>query len=236
MFSDRNLLLAVIGLVILTLLLASLYRKYQEAQAMRRQRVAMLLAGVEQLERILGQTTPLGLSRELRVLSRKELVRRLKAVQATYARYPHIQERIHQARSQVDTEGATAPSRQKSTDKALLTGQLNVLAELRHILVEGGFSEPVAPSELPGFLHELDEARVRVQFDYHLAMYELYCDENARAKARSHLVALTKMIDGVRLKSEVITALREEAERLSKQEFEASLKEEVGVQNGTAQG
>lgn len=236
MFTDRNLLLAVIGLVLLSLFLASLYRKYQEMQVIRRHRVAMLLAGVEQLERILGQIGPLGLSRELRVVSRKELMRRLKAVQAVHASYPGILERIRKARSQVDAEGAAVVSRQKSTDKALLTGQLNALAELRHILAESGFCEPVSPAELPGFLHEVDEARVRVQFDYHLAMYEAYRNANASAKARSHLAALTKMIDAVRLQGEAITAMREEAQRLSKQEFEAAMKAEEMAKKGAAGG
>lgn len=239
MFTDRNLLLAVIGLVVLTLFLASLYRKYQEMQAIRRQRIAMLLAGVEQLDRVLDQTAPLGLSRELRVALRKDLVKRLKAVQAVCASYPGVQGRIRKVQGQVDAEGPMTVNRQKSTDKSLLTGQLNALLELRRILAEGGLSEPVSAAELPGFLHDVDEARVRVQFDYHLAMYEAYRNMKASAKARSHLVALTKMIDAVKLPGEAINVMRQEAKRLSQQELEDTLKAhqlEEGAAKHTAEG
>lgn len=229
MFTDRNLLLAVIGLVVLALFVASLYRKYQESQAIRRQRIAMLLAGVEQLERVLDRIHTLGLSRELRVLLRGDLVRRLRAVQAVFPGYPGIQGRIRQARSQMDAEGPAAPARQQSTDKAMLSEQLNALAELRHILTAGGLSKALDGPALQGFLSELDAARLRIQFDYHLAMYEAYRSADSTAQARSHLMALGKLVEAAQLPGEDIESMRQEVQRLNQRELGEALKAEPGA-------
>lgn len=229
MSGDFSVLLAVAGLILLTLVAASIVRMYQQQQAIRRQRMGILLAGIERIEQLLDQLNGLNLSQELRVLLRKELLRRLEAMQGMFPKFPGVGGRVQEARRGIELEGPKTNIGLQIGDEQRLSAYLDALTRLGRLLTEGGLVEKVNQSTRQGFLVELEETKARCHFEYHRHMIEHYQNNQRNAKARSHVQVLISYLKQVAVTTDAIKEMRAGAQDLSQRMFELSLGEMRGT-------
>ena len=225
MSGDLTVLLPVVGLILLMLMAASVVKMYQQQQALRRRRMIILQAGIERIEQLLDELQVLGLSRELRVLLREELVMRIKAMQRVFPKYPGIDARMQEARRSVDMEAAGSAVKLQIADEQALAVHLGSLVRLGRLLAEGGLATKIDPILRQGFLVEVEEAKVRCNFEYHKQRMLHFQERDLIAKARGHLQALTNYLKHVSLSTELVQSMRSEVQEFSQRMFELSLGE-----------
>ena len=89
MFSEQLLLpLVVIGLVILTLVMSGVARRYQQQQAARRSVVRRMEAAIRQVELALERLQPVGLDSAVKQVFRGDVVDRYRMIGRVFRRYP----------------------------------------------------------------------------------------------------------------------------------------------------
>lgn len=236
MSGEFNTLLAVAGLILLTLMSASVVRMYQQQQAVKRQRLGILQAGIEKIEQLLDETQRLGLSREMRVLLLKEKQSRVRAMQRVFPKLPGIDERLREAGRAIEREGQQSQVTLEIEDEQLLHEVLRDLLRLKRLIAEGGLLVRIAPVERDVLIRELEEAIVACNFRFHKHMIGHYQRSGLNSKARTHLQTLTSYLKHVELETDAVVAMRTENQELSRQMFELSLNEMRGVKGGDATG
>lgn len=214
LLEEWGVLLAVLGLLAATLLLASVQQRYQRHQAEVR---AVVRRCESTLLRIGGALTDLGqlpLSRELRVVLRADILARYKGIARLYRGYPNIKRRVTDAETALNAE-ADLPGRNVGPIESeqvfsRLTAALDILMDtIRH----DRMLQPL-PVDVRGiFERELGDRRAEVTARFHLVAARRLEQEGDLSKGRAHLTTLMQRLRRQWPSTPFVRALYAEAEQ-----------------------
>jgi hypothetical protein len=153
------------GLLILTLMLASIAQRYHAYVEERRRQVEKILRRVAELEELITRMTGLPVPLEAERLLHEEILARLEVVKGIHHRHQGIDHRIAQAKS---TLASLAP-RESATN--LDDNQMEILvrglAELRWMVQERRFIAPLSEPLRASLLELLIMRRAEWLYRYH---------------------------------------------------------------------
>lgn len=187
--------LAVVGMLLLMLFMASALNRYQAHQSRVHAAVRRLEAGVNDITGALSALRSVPLSRELRVTLRGEVLARYQKIRRLYRRYPSIVENISAAETALNAEGAQVAKGVGpiDSDAAFRTtiGALDILIET----VSSGYTlQPIPRDVRTIFGRELGERRAEVASRFHLVQARRHEDSDSIGKARAHLTTLMQIL------------------------------------------
>lgn len=183
--------LAVLGLLLLTLFMAALHRRYQAYLAGVRLVVGQLDARIHEIATALDELAKVPLSRELRLTLRSDILVRYQKIRSLYRHYPGIVDSIRRAERAMDAEGAP-------TGKGVgpLEGEKDyrktvaALNRLHAVLRPGGTLQPLPADVRKIFVREIGERRAELMSRFHLVEARRLQQRGNSMKARTHLLAL----------------------------------------------
>lgn len=192
---DWGVPLAVLGMLLATLFMAAVLKRYQEHQALVRARVRRLEAGISDATESLSDLRGVPLSRELRVTLRTDVVTRYRAIQRLYRRYPGIGQRIQQAEDAANAEGAPpATGVGPIDDEQAFRKIIHALDRLDGILGAGSTVQPIPADVRDIFRREVGERRAEANARFHLVASAKYQRNEDWIRARSHLTTLMQIL------------------------------------------
>ena len=106
--------LVVVGLVVLTLVMSGIARRYQQRQAARRSIVNRTETGIRLIEKLLQDLKSLPLPFHLRQTLRQDVLHRYHMIGRIYRNYPRLEERLKAAQARFQTESALSPADRSS--------------------------------------------------------------------------------------------------------------------------
>jgi len=172
------------GLLILTLMLASIAQRYHDYLEERRRQLDRILRRVAELEALKARMAGLPIPLEAEQLLHEEILTRLMVVKGIHARQQGIDHLIAQAKS------ALATLVPRETPAALEDHQVEILvrilAELRWIVQERRFITPLSEPERSRLLAMLTQRRAEWLYRYHRRGIERMLQENKLHQALWH--------------------------------------------------
>jgi len=225
--------LAVLGLVVATLVMASIVKKQQAHQATVRAAVRKHEKVLLELEGALSDLGPVPLSRELRVAVRAEILSRWQRIQSLYRRYPGIAERV--AAAEAGVAGETAPVTDSvgpiETEQAFRT-LLQALDALSEHFRLGPLLQSI-PQDVRGvFQRELGERRAEAVARFHLVQSSRLEAEGDITRARAHLTTLIQVLRSRGPSTDFVRELYVEAETA----LDAMTDRQIGAAFGESAG
>jgi hypothetical protein len=163
---QSNLFIALGGLLILALMLASVMRRYQEVMAERRMRIKRIMRGVDLIRAMLERASGCPLPVELEKLLVGDVLARFQKVREIDANYQGIDEVIGSAeqRKREVVESKAFEIR----DKPHLHRIAQALAEIINFLQEGGLLTPLTSERSRHFIELIGTLRAECVYRYHL--------------------------------------------------------------------
>lgn len=206
--------LAVLGLVMATLGLASLHHRYQRHQAEIRSQIRRFEQGLLKIKDALGQLGSVPLSRELRVLLRTEVLARYERIARLYRRYPDIRALITEAQGALQSEGAPAtPGVGPIADQQTFSRLNAALDSLRELFRQRDLLQPLPPDVRTIFERELGERQAEVLARFHLVESHRREELGDITQSRVHLTTLMQRLRRQGPSTPFVKALYEEAEQ-----------------------
>jgi hypothetical protein len=206
--------LAVLGLVIATLVLASLHQRYQVHQAQIRTAVRRIESQLLAIEDALTHLARVSLSRELRVLLRADVLARYRRIANLYRGYPDVKSRIAEAEAAMHGEGAAPGSGVGTIDSEAQfrqwVGALDALLEVVHY---NALCQPLPRDVKSIFERELGERKAEVLARFHLVEARRLEAQGDFTKGRAHLTTLMQRLRRQGPSTEFVQALYAEAEQ-----------------------
>lgn len=195
MLEQWGVALAVLGMLLATLFMAAVLKRYQEHQALVRAQVRRLEAGIVEATEILSDLRGVPLSRELRVTLRSDIVARYRRIQRLFRRYPAIAQRIRQAEGAVNAEGAPpAGGVGPIEDEQAFRKITRSLDRLAGILEAGSTLQPVPDDVRAIFRREVGERCAEANARFHLVASVRLERKGDWLRARSHLTTLLQVL------------------------------------------
>ncbi|MCB1800743.1 MAG: hypothetical protein KDI82_03550 [Gammaproteobacteria bacterium] len=205
--------LAVLGMLLALLFMASVVKRYQAHQAVVRSAIQRLEQGLADLLGSLDILRPVPLSRELRVLLRGDVLARLQRIARLYRRYPGIEARITDAEAALAAEAAPSGNGVGPIDDERSFRQmLNALDELQGMISSGSLLQPVPRDVREIFRRELGERRAEVNARFHLVQSMQYKRSGDRTRARGHVTTLMQVLRSRGPSTDFVRELYVEAE------------------------
>lgn len=187
--------LAVLGMLLATVSMASLVNRYQAHQARIRDVVRGLESGMLRAEGALALLKGVPLSRELRVTLRRDILARQRRIRRLYPRYPGMAERIRRAESALSGEGAPLPGGVGPIESEEVFCRIQrALGDLIAVMDHGDTLEPIPRDVRVIFRRELGERRAEVLARYHLVAAHRHETRGNLARARAHLTTLMQLL------------------------------------------
>ena len=187
--------LAVAGMLLATLLMSALVKRYQEHQVLVRARLQRLGHSVHALEQALDVLRTVPLSREMRVLLRGELLARLQRMARLSRRYPGIRQRIGEAETALNAEGApNAAGVGPIDDEPMFRRIVHAIDELTEVFAFGDTLQRVPPDVREIFRRELGGRRAEVHARFHLVQSVKRRKTGDTSRARAHLTTLLHVL------------------------------------------
>lgn len=205
--------LAVLGLVLATLFMASIVKQHQIHQARVRLAVRRHERVLLQIESAFADLASVPLSRELRVAMRTEVLVRCRKIQALYRRYPGIRQRTLAAEAAVGSEGSppntgVGPIETEQAFRKLLAA----LDGLLDLLGSEPLLQPLPADVRKVFLRELGERRAEANARFHLVQSSRHEAAGEIPRARAHLTTLLQILRSKGPGTEFVRELYQEAE------------------------
>lgn len=210
---DLKTLATVSGMLILAVLAASLVVSYHNSQQLRRARLRQLVAGIRRLEGLLQVLAGVSLPRDVRLLLRRDILARYRAVRRVHRGYPGIDSQIQQASSRLDSEGMDAgsvlpvPPSQEVFD--LWIGGLRALTD---IVRYGQLQEAVPVASRTGVLQQLLVRQAECLYGHHMNQVDKLKQAGRNLNARSRIQVLQEQVRALGVHDERVDALMAEAE------------------------
>lgn len=206
------------GLLVLTLMVASIAHRYHAFVEERRQHVLRILKRVEEIDglirRMVGQPIPAELER----LLRRDIHARLLAVKSVHARYKGINEMISHAQKaieQVAARPASGEMREQKVERfTRLMGELEWLIRDQRLLVR------LDDQERERLLQMIGMRRLEILYGYHIREGYRLLKDNQLHQAQWHSERLKSMLWDRAAESDQIEAWREEADQFQRQVVE----------------
>jgi len=227
--------LAVLGMLLLTLFMAALMKRYQAHLAAVRGVVRRLDTGVEETSAALRALAHVPLSRELRLTLRSDMLACYQKIRSLYRRYPQIAARIRTAENDLDAEGAPAPGGVGpiESEREFRT-TIAALDRLIALFGRGGTLQPVPADVCQIFRRELGERRAEVMSRFHLVEASRQDQRGNPTRARTHLMALIQVLRQHGPSTEFVRALYAEAQSALSALEERQLNPAVGMADSAA--
>lgn len=164
---QTNLFIALGGLLIFTLMLASIVRQYQERMAEKRMRIQRIVRGVDQIVDLLQRVVGCPLPAEIEKLLREDILSRYRAVRQIDRRFLGIEELISAAEQAVGLvrEGQNFDIQ----DKPQLLKITNAMGEMIGFLQIGMLLRPMTQAKIRAFIELLGTRRSECVYRFHLA-------------------------------------------------------------------
>lgn len=196
MFSEQLLLpLVVIGLVILTLVMSGVARRYQQQQAARRSVVRRMEAAIRQVELALERLQPVGLDSAVKQVFRGDVVDRYRMIGRVFRRYPGLAQCLEQAevrlRNDAVNVAGVAPTIKDEVELQRLLGSLE---DLLGYLDGQGTVHPLSRETLEAVQTALGERRAELLFQHHEALFRAKQEEGDVDAARTHMRRLMEAL------------------------------------------
>ncbi len=162
-----TLFLVLGGLLILTLVLASIAQRYHAHVEERRRQIERILRRVEELEDILGQLRDLPVPAKALQLLYRDILARLEVIRQVHPRQPGLADRIAKARGAQSTLGERAPLASVELSESEIERLMRGLGQLLWMLQERRFVVPVGDDERERMLQRLALWRAEAHYRFH---------------------------------------------------------------------
>lgn len=205
--------IAVMGMLLATLFMASVLNRYQAHQARLRAAVRRLEGGLLRTIDALAKLGGVPLSRELRVTLRGDILARYQRIQRLYRRYPDIGRKISEAEHALNAEGAlTNDGVGPIEDEQAFRVMTAAMKELIAVIEQGDTLKPIPTDVRKIFRRELGERHAEVMARFHLVAARRYENDGDLARARAHLTTLLQLLRRSAPKTPFIAELVSETE------------------------
>lgn len=206
--------LAVLGLIVATLFMSAVVKRYQAQQALIRARIQRISVGISTIEQSLETLRGVSLSRELRLTLRGDVLARYQQIARLYRRYPVIAQRLQAAEQAMQAEGGSVASGVGPiADSQQFTKIMRAIDALHDLVGEGQTIQPI-PNDVRGiFCRELGERRAEANARYHLTRSQHYAEDGDASRARAHITTLMQVLKKRGPDTEFVRELYAEAEQ-----------------------
>ena len=195
MLNQWSVLLAVLGMVMATLLMAAFVTRYQAYQATMRHRVRHIEHRLVAITHALHVLHSVPLSRELKVTLRGEVLARYQRIRRLYRGYPDIMNKIAEAEVALNGEGAPVGSSVgKIEGEKMLRAMAKAFTDLIDLMERGDTLQPIPKDVRAIFRRELGERRAEVYSRYYLVEAARCEQRNNFSGARINLSNLMQLL------------------------------------------
>ena len=192
---DWGVPLAVLGMLIATLFMAAVVKRYQAHQALVEAQIQRLELGIGSIVEGLAALHGVPLSRELRVTLRTEVLARYQRIARLFRRYPDIAQRLREAGAAISAEGAppntgVGPIVDQQAFRRVAAA-IDGILDLMH---RGDTLQPVPRDVRQIFCRELGERRAEAHARFHLTQARQYQRDGNLSRARAHVTTLLQVL------------------------------------------
>lgn len=206
--------LAVCGMLLSTLVMASMLRGHQAQRARIRSAVRGLEGNLLRIANALAALGAVPLSRELRVTLRGDVLARYRAIAKLYRGYPAIKQKIAAAEAAAGSEGAPVKTGVGAIDDEQTFRRITkAIDDLIDIVGHGATLQPIPRDVRAIFMRELGERRAEVLSRYHLIEARHCEDRHELARGRAHLTTLMHHLRQRGPRTPFVQQLQHEAEQ-----------------------
>lgn len=210
---NLSVMVSVIALVAATLLAAGLVGAYQRHQQYRRRRIQALIQGAQRNERLLQQLSGVNLPHDIRVLLRRDIQDRYRAVAALHAGYPAIGELVQQAEQRCSSEPGDAGRQLPVPPDATVFEQWRQgMQELLALVQHNGVLRPLAAATRRDYQEQLLVRLAECLYGHHMNEADKLKQDARHMTARNRIQHLQEMLRALPSSSERIQELLAEAE------------------------
>lgn len=187
--------LVVIGLVVLTLVLSSIARRYQQHQAARRSVVQRMELAIRWLERLRARLQPLPLGRVVQQAIAADILDRYRMISRVFRRYPDLARLLAQAEARL-ADPAAQPSGAVPVIMAdeELASLLTDLGELSSYFRDRGTLHPLAADQAEQVLGQLAECRCELLAQHYHAHFRDLQAAGEHTAGRAQLLHLLELL------------------------------------------
>ncbi len=211
---EWGVLLAVLGMVVATLLMAAFVSRYQAYQAMVRHRVRHIEHRLIDIASALHVLRPVPLSRELRVTLRGEVLARYRRIRRLYRGYPDVMNKIAEAEVALNGEGASVGSGVgRIESEQMFRAMAKAFVDLIDLMERGDTLQPIPQDVRAIFRRELGERRAEVYSRYYLVEAARCEQRNNFSGARINLSNLMQLLRHRGPQTAFVRELHAETER-----------------------
>ncbi len=216
MLEDWQMPLAILGLIAVLLMTAGLARRYQEYQAIQRERLRRLVAMIESLDSALESLNRVPLGFELRSALRGDIHRAWLAVQRINRNFPGLAQRIDEATARVQGDNGVTSGRVPAVEDHLACRrQVDALDRiLAHLRSGNGEASRSQRAALPSWRQEVRERRAEVLARFHVVAARRAQRAGDKGEATAHLQRLLEELARRGPDTDFVRELYAEAERL----------------------
>ncbi len=204
---------AVLGMAMLTLLVASLFSSYQRAQAHKRLLIQQLQLGVQRNESLLMRLAPVSLPREIRLALRRDTFDRYRRIKALNRRNPGIDNLLAQSEERLNSEGGdTGPKTPVPADTAVFERWQKGFNELMQLVQGGRLSRPIAGEARHKLVVAILERQAESIFAHHMNQADEMKADGRLPMARRQIQQATEWIRALGVHTDRVEALLKQAD------------------------
>ncbi len=211
------------GLLIFTLMMASVVRRYQERMAEKRLRVQRIIRGVDVIEDLLKHSTGCSLPAEVEKLLREDVLSRLQSVQQIDGRFQGINRLIKEA--ELALHPHQSGQRPVVQDYRQLQKMTTALSQLMDFLKEGRLLKPLIAEQVRIYVEQLGTLRAECVYGFHLERANQFLQAGKRHNALGDYKSIKSFLSEHGPDNDQVKAWYDEAESLRKAISEAIVSE-----------
>ena len=207
--------LAVLGMLMATLFMAAIVKRYQAHQELVRAKVQRLEQGVAGIVDGLAALQGVPLSRELRVTLRSEVLALYQRIARLHRRYPGISQRVREAEAAIGAEGAPPNTGVGPIeDQQAFRRITSAIDEFIHLIHGGATLQQVPRDVRQIFCRELGERRAEANARFHLTQSRQQQRNGNMPRARAHVTTLLHVLKKRGPSTDFVRELYAEAENV----------------------
>jgi hypothetical protein len=204
----------VAGMIFLAVLTASLVTSYHTSQQLRRMRIRQLIVGIHGMEGLLQQLVGVSLPRDVRLLFRRDILARYRALKRVHGSYPGIDDQIGKARRQLEGEAPDAgPVLPVPPSQQVYEQWMAKLSEVVEVVRHGQLKVAVPLPERTAMLQQLLERQAECLYGYHMNEVDKFKQEGRIINARSRIQSLQDLIRSLGVHTPRVEELLDESEK-----------------------
>ncbi len=208
------------GLLIFTLLLASIVRQYQERMAVKRMHIQRIIRGVDQIVDLLQRVADCPIPAEIEKALREDVLSRYLKVKQIDRRFVGIEELINEAEEA--TRSIPGNHGFNIKDKPHLSKITKALDELIGFLQAGRLYQPMAQEKIHSFSELLGTRRSECVYRFHMAKAKEMQEEKRINAALEHCNRIKSLLNEYGPDNSQVRTWYREAEELMRVLDEAS--------------